>query len=368
MLKLNIKEYRNFKLTIILFIITIFLLLCGSNTYAVSNTEKVMAKKQYKLFKKKVGFVKKDPHFQKIVNELIKKSKDDTNLNFKVHILDTKVMNALYIGNGHIMIFNGLLKHMKTDNQLAAVLAHEMGHGVSNHIQEQINLTQGLQLFNLIIDEINNDNTGENEYIENLTMTLLEKGFSRRQEKEADQYAVHLLKRSNFDLQGMIDLFNILKKENGGSSNIKLLELFMSHPHLDTRINYTSNLIKKIHRAEKVYNSPVSTAQIVAENLYKSQIEALYSTFCESFKENVDLTKFKEKKQLKKVIERIRNLKSKYNLNYTVESRNKQEGTARVAISFFRDNINTKNNLTIFALDLKEDKFGWKVIKIPQIY
>ena len=52
---------------------------------------------------------------------------------YRVRILDDKTVNAIALPGGYIYVFRGLLEKLDSDDQLACVIAHEMGHVVCKH-------------------------------------------------------------------------------------------------------------------------------------------------------------------------------------------------------------------------------------------
>lgn len=157
---------------------------------------------------------------------------------FKLHYVDDKIINAYYIGDGNIMIFAGLLKELNNNNQLAGIIAHEMGHAVNKHLSEDMKHNLGLSLLNILFNHFT-----ENQYqqMTNITQNLIENGFSRDQEKEADLYAVDLMMRSGYNPDGLIELMQIFKRN---SNNSKLLEFTQTHPIPESRIEYLEDYIK----------------------------------------------------------------------------------------------------------------------------
>lgn len=161
------------------------------------------------------------------------------NKKFKIHRIKEDVVNAYYIGNGNIMLFDGLLGELKSEEQLAGLIAHEMGHAVKEHLTEDVQRNLGLSVLNLLFNHVT-----DNEYqtITNVAHNLIANGYSREQEEESDIYAVDLMLRSGYDPDGLVGLMKIFKKN---SNNVKLLEFTQTHPIPDSRIEYLEDYIAK---------------------------------------------------------------------------------------------------------------------------
>lgn len=158
---------------------------------------------------------------------------------FRLHYIDNKLINAYYIGNGNIMIFRGLLEKLETEAQLAALISHEMGHAVNEHLSEDLERNLGLSLLNLLFNHFT-----DNEYqtITNIAQNLIANGYSREQERESDIYGVDLMLRSGYNPQALVELMEIFAEN---SQNNKLLEFTQTHPIPASRIDYLEKRIKK---------------------------------------------------------------------------------------------------------------------------
>ena len=162
---------------------------------------------------------------------------DFKNAEFKVHHIDDKLINAYYIGNGNIMLFEGLLQELDTEDQLAGLIAHEMGHAVEEHLTEDLERNLGLSILNILFNHFT-----DNQYqtMTNIAQNLIANGYSREQEQESDIYAVDLMMRTGYNPEGLIELMKIFKES---SHNVKLLEFTQTHPIPDSRIEYLEDYI-----------------------------------------------------------------------------------------------------------------------------
>ncbi len=169
-------------------------------------------------------------------------------LEFTLHYADTDVVNGLYIGNGNIVLFSGLVDILSRDER-AALIGHEMGHGVEGHLDANLRRNIGFGLGRLVLDRILGQDASSSRFYQvfvNLTFNLMDRGFSREQEKEADLFSVDLLYSSQkYQMAGMIGLLESTQ-ELQGRRPPELLELFNTHPNPETRLEYTSERIKEL--------------------------------------------------------------------------------------------------------------------------
>lgn len=238
------KSNFNYKNIFLIILIAFFIISLGFSTaFAFSEYEKKAADKLYQDLSQEYeisSFEKESSEYQisKRLERNVIKNKFK-NAEFKLHYVDNELINAFYIGDGNIMLFRGLLQNLDTKDQLAALIAHEMGHAVEEHMTEDLKRNTGLSILNLLFNHFT-----DNEYqtLSNVAHNLIKNGYSREQEQEADIYAAELLLRSGYDPQGLVELMKIFKEN---SHNVKLLEFIQTHPLPESRIEYIEKYIAK---------------------------------------------------------------------------------------------------------------------------
>lgn len=150
----------------------------------------------------------------------------DTFGGYHVLILDTEEINALSAPGGFIFVTKGFLKIVPNEDALAAVLAHEVAHVVKGHGVKAIseaNLTEALMLLGKEAAASQNSGmmqqltTTFGDSINDISKTLLVKGYSRSQEYEADEYAAVLLKDSGYNPGGLTAMLKSLETASHGS-------------------------------------------------------------------------------------------------------------------------------------------------------
>ncbi len=184
---------------------------------------------------------------QQIGQKIISSTKaGQTPYKFQFHLLaDDQTINAFALPGGQIFITEGLLKNLKTEAQLAGVLAHEVGHVVGRHSAAQVaksNLTQGLAGA-ATIASYDPDSPGSSvakAAIAAAIVKVVGMRFSRNDELEADKLAVDFVPQAGYDPRAMIGVMNILAQAGGRSSTPEFLS---THPDPGNRI---SNLEQEI--------------------------------------------------------------------------------------------------------------------------
>ena len=145
----------------------------------------------------------------------------------KVGIMDDPSINAASAGNGEFLVTTGLLQKAN-DDQLRAVLAHELAHQDLNHVSKAQTLGVGLNIGAIILDQI----IPGSGAITPIAGELIARKYSRTEEYAADKHGVDILRRAGYSKQMMIDTLTWLMQTSGGSSG----GFLATHPGTGERI------------------------------------------------------------------------------------------------------------------------------------
>lgn len=157
---------------------------------------------------------------------------------YKIHVIQENEVNAFALAGGHIVIFSGLLESVKSENELAFVLAHELGHFANrDHLQGFGRKLVILTLSTLILGN-------NSDIIQTLVSSLgnVEMKFSQRQESAADLFAVDLVNNKYGHVEGVFDFVVNNNEENNSK---RKSYFFSSHPHPEKRIEIMKKYILK---------------------------------------------------------------------------------------------------------------------------
>ena len=159
------------------------------------------------------------------------------NYTFTVQLVKNKEINALALPGGHIVVFSGLVEQAESENELAMVLAHELGHFVHRDHLKRLGRGLGLTVAAMLV-------FGEDSAVSRLVSNLFlvtESSYSRQQESDADRFGLDLLVNSYGHAGGATDFFARVGKKAG--SHVPYL--LASHPHPDDRIEELQSLISE---------------------------------------------------------------------------------------------------------------------------
>lgn len=174
----------------------------------------------------------------KIVANVPQSLKDQLKLNIQAYyVVD---VNAFACANGDVRIFAGLMDIM-TDDQILAVIGHEIGHVYNKDSKDQF--VNALRMSALketagavggsAVTALTESQLGD------LAESLSNAQFSQKQENQADDYGYNFLKECGKDPKEMASSLGVLSKlqdEAGSPENSKFKKLFSSHPDLKKRI------------------------------------------------------------------------------------------------------------------------------------
>lgn len=145
--------------------------------------------------------------------------------------------NAISAGNGYIYYTSGLLNMMEDDDEVAAVLAHEIAHGEFRHVLQDFKLSQKLTLITTIASALINKAAnigGIFQVLQDYAAQLVMNGFSRQFELESDAAAKWLLVAEGRDTEAMRRV--LLKLEDMSRDYPEQATVFRSHPEESDRI------------------------------------------------------------------------------------------------------------------------------------
>jgi len=172
------------------------------------------------------------------------------NMLYKFHVIQSREINGFSLPGGHVYITTALLR-LANDNELASVLAHEIGHIVARHSLKTLKQKQEYDDIARSLGEL----TGvAGDLARDLGVALgqiVAEGFltvhTRDEEREADFLGVRGMARAGFDPQGMVTMFQKLQRieERHGSL---LGTLFSDHPDAQERIANTRYEIGRMRR------------------------------------------------------------------------------------------------------------------------
>lgn len=147
--------------------------------------------------------------------------------------------NAFALPGGKVGVYTGIFTVAKNQDQLAAVVAHEIGHVVANHHDERITRQMGAQAGLGVVGAVLGSRYGDgaSQTTNQLGGAALQAAFllpgSRTQESEADVVGQQLMARAGFDPRAAVSLWQNMIAASGGARSPQWLS---THPDPQSRI------------------------------------------------------------------------------------------------------------------------------------
>lgn len=165
---------------------------------------------------------------------------DRQDLQYQFNVIQDKELNAFALPGGFIYVNSGLM-NAATDDELACVLAHEVGHIAARHSVKKLQATLGYQLvLSLALGVTGQQAMGS---AMDVVYGLINLGYSRQDEMLSDKLSVKYAKRAGFNPYGMITFFEKLKKDSETQGGHYKPVFLSSHPATDERIQNVYNEI-----------------------------------------------------------------------------------------------------------------------------
>ena len=147
-----------------------------------------------------------------------------------VSVLDHSMVNAFALPGGQVVFFRGMLDAAESPDEIAAVLAHEIGHvAARDPTRIALRSAGSLGVLGLLFGDF-----AGGAVVLFLVEQLIQADYTREAEAAADAYGIELLQAANVDPGALGDLFQTLLDEYGDAEGIAAH--FMSHPALGDRI------------------------------------------------------------------------------------------------------------------------------------
>jgi Zn-dependent protease with chaperone function len=153
-----------------------------------------------------------DPQVQKALDTISKRlllAVPDQPYKFRIYVHPSKLVNAMALPGGTIIVFQGLINVTETPEELAGVLAHEFQHVLKRHSTRGIIRSEAINIFATVISG------------DSMMNVILQAGgmleflrFSRKLESQADAEGMKMMLAARIDPQGMVRMFEHLERES----------------------------------------------------------------------------------------------------------------------------------------------------------
>ena len=184
--------------------------------------------KQYKLVS--------DPLIQKRVEDIGEKIVavcDRKDIDYSFRVLDDDEVNAASLPGGIIYVNKGLIDKVDNDDELAGVLAHEVGHIVARHSIKKLQAVSGYSILRILVAAA--PQSGEAGAAADAAFTEIILGYSREDELLADQLSARYAKAAGYNPQAMLTFLKKLQDINRRKP-LAPKSYYKTHPYVPDRV------------------------------------------------------------------------------------------------------------------------------------
>jgi len=207
---------------------------------------------QAKAAQKKNILITSGPQYERlktIANRLIPQTavfRDDTHAwNWGLQLIDSPMVNATCAPGGRITFYSGIINKLNlTDNEIAAIMGHEIAHAVREHGRERVSQALAQNVFsNVALATAGPGSAKSIDAANQIMQYVLVLPNSRQNEKEADAIGLEIAARGGYDPRAAITLWEKMSKESKGKNPPEFLS---THPSNQNRIKELSALMPRV--------------------------------------------------------------------------------------------------------------------------
>lgn len=165
---------------------------------------------------------------------------DRKDISYEFEVLSGQEMNAFALPGGYVYVFKGLFDRLDSDDELAGVLAHEIGHIVARHSITRTQSSIGYTALRILLSRMEGDPLSRQKAYQGINELMM--SYSREDEIEADILAVRYVKLAGYNPEGILSVLEKLKRIEL-EKPIGPKRQWRSHPYIHDRIRATKEEI-----------------------------------------------------------------------------------------------------------------------------
>lgn len=185
------------------------------------------------------------PGVQRYVNTLgrwLASQTERPDLPWTFAVLDDGGYNAFATPGGYVFVTRGLLERMRSEAELAGVLAHEIGHVLKKHHLNAVKTGAGMALVGDLVSAKTGGNDQLKGFVKNAVLKVFASGLDQSDEFEADRIGVVIAARAGYDPFGLPSVLQVLQSANNQDANFALM--FKTHPTPAARLEKLDSLMQ----------------------------------------------------------------------------------------------------------------------------
>jgi predicted Zn-dependent protease len=179
------------------------------------------------------------------IGQRLEQVSDRRDYSYQFFLINKDEMNAFTIPGGRVYVFSGLMDKLTSDDQIASVLAHEIGHCAARHTVKKFQAAMGYDLIgSIVLGQVGGGAKEIASMSSNMLMNIVFSAYGRQDEFEADRLGIKYLHLAGYDPYASVTTLEVLQQESKGGGAPAVLR---SHPHIPDRITAVKKEIQQIN-------------------------------------------------------------------------------------------------------------------------
>lgn len=204
------------------------------NQFPISNADEEMYGEEFhRSISKEYRLIDEDSRRRKLQNMMNKMLpyRERKGINYNIHLIDHQMVNAFAIAGGHVYFTTGILNFVGSEDELAVIIGHEIGHVDKKHTIRKL---QKLIIANNLLKDVGT-------LVANFQMVLTTP-FGQVDEYEADRIGAYFAKKAGYNPRKGLNFWRKLKKRESYSVFGKIKR---THPYSSQREKCLEEYIRK---------------------------------------------------------------------------------------------------------------------------
>lgn len=205
------------------------------------------------------GALVEDPQIEQYIQDLghqLSSHSDNPSLNFGFYVIDDDSINATTLPGGFIVVNSGTILASDTEDELAGVVAHEIGHVTQRHLARGLEDEESRSLINLatmlgaiLAAAKTNDPDVAMGSLATAQASIIQHqiNYTRGDEAEADRVGIATLARAGFPPDGMVNFFAKMQANSSLNGYDRIPEFLLDHPLDLSRMADLKNRAEQLH-------------------------------------------------------------------------------------------------------------------------
>ena len=168
----------------------------------------------------------------RLIAQAVRFRPDSASWSWEVRVIDDpKTVNAFCMAGGKMAIYSGMWEKLKvTDDEIAQVMGHEIGHALASHTRERMSVAYSTSIGTQVLAIALGARPETAALMQNASVLAIQLPNSRESESEADQIGIELAARAGYDPKAAVTLWDKMAKLGGSPP-----QFLSTHPSPENR-------------------------------------------------------------------------------------------------------------------------------------